>query len=128
MSPGWARYRTDRQSADEPPIFLFGHAIGISCELRDTLAVEHNDMRGGPESPKRCAANIDIVLTDINLGEPTTGWEVAERFPSERPASPCFTCQAIGLNPNDARPTACLSPKPFQHNDILTACQRLRSK
>ena len=37
---------------------------------------------------RRSAAMIDIVITDINLGGPANGWDVAECFREEQPDMP----------------------------------------
>ena len=61
----------------------------------------------------KSAAMIDMVLTDINLGGSTSGWDVAECFRMERPIFRFSTCQAIGSITDAVSPEACSSPSRF---------------
>jgi len=68
---------------------------------------------------------IDMVLTDINLGGPATGWDVAKRFRSEQPDLPVVYMSAQAIDRDRCVPGSVFVAKPYQHVDILSACQRL---
>jgi CheY-like chemotaxis protein len=70
---------------------------------------------------------IDMLLTDINLGGKVTGWDVAERFRSERPDVPVVYMSGQEIN-RERCVRSVFVAKPYQHVAILNACSRLRSK
>ena len=71
---------------------------------------------------------IYIVFTDINLGGTATGWDVAKRFRSEQPDMPVVYMSAQAIDRNRGVPGSVFVAKPYQHIDILSACQRLRER
>jgi CheY-like chemotaxis protein len=71
---------------------------------------------------------IDMVFTDINLGGPASGWDVAECFRTERPDIPLLYMSGDRVNPDRCLPGSRFVVKPLRHSDILSACHQLRSK
>ena len=71
---------------------------------------------------------IDIVFTDINLGGTATGWDVAKRFRSEQPDMPVVYMSAQAIDRDRGVPGSVFVAKPYQHVDILSACQLLRER
>ena len=71
---------------------------------------------------------IDMVFTDINLGGPATGWDVAKRFRSEQPDMPVVYMSGQAIDRDRCVPGSVFVAKPYQHIDILSACQRLRMR
>lgn len=84
----------------------------------------------GEEAIALCRSQtpIDMVFTDINLGGPASGWEVAECFRRERPDIPLLYMSGDRINPERCLPGSLFVAKPLQHSDILIACHRLHSK
>jgi CheY-like chemotaxis protein len=76
---------------------------------------------------RRSAAMIDIVITDINLGGPANGWDVAECFREEQPDMPLLYVSADKVDPERCAPDSVFLAKPFQRREILNVCQRLRN-
>jgi CheY-like chemotaxis protein len=74
---------------------------------------------------QRSAAMIDIVITDINLGGPASGWDVAECFREERPDIPLLYMSAERVVPERCAPGSAFVTKPFQRREILNVCQEL---
>ena len=70
--------------------------------------------------------SIDIVFTDINLGGSANGWDVAHAFRG-RPKVPVVYTSGQAIDRERCFPGVFVA-KPYQHNDILDACRRLRSK
>ena len=68
---------------------------------------------------------IDVVLTDINLGGSTSGWDVAECFRIERPAIPVLYMSGDRIDFERCVPGSMFVAKPLNHEDILSACRRL---
>lgn len=75
----------------------------------------------------RSETSIDMVFTDINLGGPVSGWEVAECFRRERPDIPLLYMSGDRINPERLLPGSLFVAKPAQHSDILVACHQLSS-
>ena len=73
-------------------------------------------------------APIDVLFTDINLGGSVNGWEVAERFRMDRPDGAVLYTSGNEIDPNRCCPDSVFVAKPYLHNDILSACERLRIK
>jgi CheY-like chemotaxis protein len=72
--------------------------------------------------------SIDMVITDINLGGCTSGWDVAEYFRTARPE-----VQVVYTSEKTADPGRCVAgsvfvSKPYRHSDILEACQRVADR
>jgi CheY-like chemotaxis protein len=76
----------------------------------------------------RSKAPIDVLFTDINLGGPVSGWEVAERFRMVRPDGAVLYTSGNGIDPNRCCPDSVFVAKPYLHHDILSICERLRTK
>jgi len=76
----------------------------------------------------RSVAPIDVLFTDINLGGSVNGWEVAERFRMDRPDGAVLYTSGNEIDPNRCCPDSVFVAKPYLHNDILSACERLRIK
>jgi CheY-like chemotaxis protein len=71
------------------------------------------------------STSIDMVITDINLGGSTSGWDVAECLRSSRP-----NVRVVYTSEKSADPGRCVAgsvfvSKPYRHSDILDVCQRL---
>lgn len=73
----------------------------------------------------RSAAAIDMVFTDINLGGPANGFDVAERFRQERPDIPVLYLSGEPIDPARCVSGSLFVAKPFQQSDILSACRQL---
>ena len=69
---------------------------------------------------------IDMVFTDINLSGTATGWDVATRFRSAQPDIPVVYTSGQAIDYERCVPGSHFVAKPYQHTDILSACQRLR--
>ncbi len=84
----------------------------------------------GEEAIALCKSDmsIDIVFTDINLTGTVSGWDVAERFQRDRPDVPVLYTSGKSIDRRRCVPWSAFVAKPYQHNDILNACRRLRSK
>jgi two-component system, response regulator PdtaR len=84
----------------------------------------------GEEAIALCNSDtsIDMVFTDINLIGAATGWDVAECFRIERPDVPILYTSGKLIDPSRCVPGSAFVAKPYQHDDILNACRRLRSK
>ena len=76
----------------------------------------------------RSVAPIDVLFTDINLGGSVNGWEVAERFRLDRPDGAVLYTSANSIDPQRCCPDSVFIPKPYLEGDILSACERLRTK
>jgi CheY-like chemotaxis protein len=76
----------------------------------------------------RSKAPIDVLFTDINLSGLVSGWEVAERFRMDRPDGVVLYTSANGVDPKRCCPDSVFLAKPYLHCDILSVCERLRTK
>jgi two-component system, response regulator PdtaR len=72
--------------------------------------------------------SIDIAFTDINLAGTASGWDVAECFRMHRPDVPVFYTSGKMIDPQRCVPGSVFVPKPYHSTDVLSACQRLRTK
>ncbi len=69
--------------------------------------------------------SIDVIITDINLGGPASGWDVAECFRTVRPDVAVIYASGKSLDPGQGVAASAFVPKPYYESDILDACQRL---
>ena len=102
---------------------------GVADELREAgyIVVE---TPSGEEAIAICKSDmvIDMVFTDINLIGAASGWDVGECFQAARPKVPVLYTSAQVIELERHVPDNVFIAKPYQHNDILSACQRLLSK
>jgi CheY-like chemotaxis protein len=100
----------------------------IAGRLRDSgyVVIETGS---GEEAIALCksAIPIDIVFTDINLLGPATGWEVARCFHAERPNGSVLYTSGNPVDPAKCAQGAFI-PKPYRHQDIVGAFERLRHR
>ena len=84
----------------------------------------------GEDAIAQCKSGmaIDMVLTDINLGGPVSGWDVARRFRAQRPDMPVVYMSGQAIDRERCVPGSVFVAKPYQHTSILSACSRLQSK
>jgi CheY-like chemotaxis protein len=93
-----------------------GYTVVETSSGEDAIALCKSDMA------------IDIVFTDINLNGAASGRDVGERFLAERRKVPVLYASGQVIERERCLPDGVLIAKPYQHADILTACQRLLSK
>ena len=103
---------------------------GIANALREAgyAVVESGS---GEEAIALCRSNapIDVMFTDINLGGSVSGWEVAERFRIGSAGWPSsLHVRPTAIDPKRCCPDSVFVAKPYLHDDILSACERLRIK
>jgi CheY-like chemotaxis protein len=87
------------------------------------------ETESGEEAIAFCKSgiSIDIVFTDINLAGAANGWDVVEAFRMERPKVPVLYTSGKPVDPARLIPGSVFVAKPYQVNDIMDACQRLRT-
>lgn len=84
----------------------------------------------GEEAIALCKSDspIDMLLTDINLTESVSGWDVAQCFHMERPEVVILYTSGDAIDLARCCSGSMFIAKPYQHNDILSACEQLCSK
>ena len=65
------------------------------------------------------------MFTDINLGGPATGWDVAEYFRLDRPAILVLYTSGKSIDPQRRVSGSVFVAKPYDSSDILEACRRV---
>jgi CheY-like chemotaxis protein len=65
---------------------------------------------------------IDVVITDIQLGDDLTGWDVAEKFRAERPNIPIVYTSGTSGDRRRSVPGSVFFRKPYRSWDILKVC------
>ena len=81
----------------------------------------------GEEAIALCKSNmsIDVVFTDITLTGAATGWDVAVRMRADRPQVSVLYTSGKRIDPGHCVPGSAFIAKPYQHDEIVYACQRL---
>ena len=101
----------------------------IACSLQEAgyLVVEAGS---GEEAIALCNSetSIDMLFTDVNLGGPASGWDVAECFRAARPDVPVVYTSGKSINPGRCVPGSVFVTKPYQNGEILDVCQRLTAR
>lgn len=72
--------------------------------------------------------SIDAVFTDINLTGRVNGWDVAQCFRADRPNMPVLYTSGKIIEPGRRVPGSVFLSKPYQHTEVLIACDRLLGK
>jgi CheY-like chemotaxis protein len=85
----------------EPPVVLVVEDDGLISHMTASCLREAGylvlELASGDAAVSllRQGGHFDILLTDINLGRGSTGWDVAEAFRATHRRSPSFTPLAI---------------------------------
>lgn len=66
---------------------------------------------------------IDILLTDINLDGPTTGWDIAKAFRAGRPEVAVVYTSGNGHDNSRCVSGSQFFGKPYRLSDILNVCR-----
>jgi CheY-like chemotaxis protein len=66
---------------------------------------------------------IDVVITDIQLGDDLTGWDVAEKFRAARPNIPIVYTSGTSGDRRRSVPGSVFFRKPYRSWDILKVCR-----
>lgn len=74
-----------------------------------------------------CGRHIDVLVTDINLGNGTTGWDVARAF-WLRDSIPVIYMSGNADNPLRHVPASAFMAKPCQPAGVIETCLRLHSR
>jgi CheY-like chemotaxis protein len=101
----------------------------IADHLRDA-GYDVIETASGEEAIALCKSDwpIDMVFTDIKLAGSITGWDIAECFRMERPNVSVIHTSGDAIDHKRCGPGTIFIAKPYQHNEVLNACQRLRTK
>jgi CheY-like chemotaxis protein len=88
------------------------------------------EAQSGEEAISVCDSgmSIDAVFTDINLTGRVSGWDVAQCFRADRPNMPVLYTSGKIIEPGRRVPGSVFLSKPYQHTDVLIACERLIGK
>jgi CheY-like chemotaxis protein len=102
---------------------------GVTEELRKA-GYSVLETPSGDEAIALCKSDmtIDIVFTDVNLIGAASGWDVGACFLADRPNVPVLYTSGQVIERERCVPGGVFIAKPYQHSDILNACQRLLSK
>jgi two-component system, response regulator PdtaR len=68
---------------------------------------------------------IDVVFTDISLIGLATGWDVADCFRAHRPNVSVLYTSGNRIDGGRCVPGSAFIAKPYQHDEIVSACHRL---
>jgi len=68
---------------------------------------------------------VDVVITDIDLGDDPTGWDVAEKFRAARENIPIIYTSGTAGDRRRSVPGSVFFRKPFTPWDILKVCRGL---
>jgi CheY-like chemotaxis protein len=105
----------------------------IRCDIADHLReVGYTvvEAASGEEAIAMCKSDmsIDIVFTDIHLIGSASGWDVAECVRADRPNISVLYTSGKSIDPGRGIPGSAFLAKPYQYNDVVNACDRLRTK
>jgi CheY-like chemotaxis protein len=105
----------------------------VRCSVADGLrdaGYAVVEATSGEEAITFCKSEmaIDMLFTDINLAGPTSGWDVAECFRTDRPSVPILYASGKSFDPQRRVPGSVFVSKPYTNTDILEACRRLHAQ
>jgi CheY-like chemotaxis protein len=69
---------------------------------------------------------LDVLFTDIRLGGPLNGWDVAEIFRAHFPTIRVLYASGYSIGPPRQVPESEFFNKPYRPEDILRACTKYR--
>jgi CheY-like chemotaxis protein len=83
----------------------------------------------GEEALDLCTSgqHVDVLVTDINLGNGTTGWDIARAFWLREPL-PVIYMSGNADNPLRHVPASAFMTKPCQPPEVIETCLRLHER
>jgi CheY-like chemotaxis protein len=90
-----------------------GYTVIESASGEEAIALSKSD------------TSIDIVFTDISLIGAATGWDVADCFRVDRPKVSVLYTSGKWIDRGRCVPRSAFVAKPYQHDEVVTTCQRL---
>ena len=98
--------------------------VATAFEASGCTVLEANS---GASALELCQSDtqVDALVTDINLGNGTTGWDVAQAF-WRRAALPVVYTSGDADSPQRRVPQSCFVAKPCRSFVLVQACVRLR--
>jgi DNA-binding NtrC family response regulator len=82
----------------------------------------------GAGSGEEAVALIDVLFTDIRLGGPLNGWDIAEIFRDHFSDLRVLYALGYSIHPSPDVPDSDFFDKPYQPEDILQACKQASSR
>jgi two-component system, response regulator PdtaR len=73
----------------------------------------------------RDGQTVDVLVTDINLGAPGSGWDIAEALRADRPGIGVVYVSGNAVDQSRRVPDSAFFEKPYHSRDILQACREL---
>jgi CheY-like chemotaxis protein len=101
---------------------------GIAEHLRE-VGYTVVETASGEEAIGRCKSDpsIDIVFTDLHLIGSATGWDVAECVRADRPDVRVLYTSSKSIDHGRCVPGSAFLAKPYLYDDVVNACDRLRT-
>jgi CheY-like chemotaxis protein len=104
----------------------------IRCAVADYLREAGYaviETASGEEAIALCKsdASIDVVFTDVNLIGHASGWDVAECVRADRPDVPVLYTSSKSIDHGRCVPGSAFLAKPYLYDDVVNACDRLRT-
>jgi DNA-binding response OmpR family regulator len=69
--------------------------------------------------------DIDLLITDIQLGGVLNGWDIAEAFRATRPDLPVIYASSNPVVASRIVPASVFLTKPFGMNELMETCREL---
>lgn len=112
---------------DEPLIF---ETVKESLEDGGFTVRSEHTAEEALKAVEECSAALSGLITDINLGSGTTGWNIAKRARELRPDLPIVYTSGYAAGDWSAEgvPHSVIVPKPYAPAQIVTAIAGLINK
>lgn len=110
---------------DDEPLILMDIEAALIDEGFDVVTA--NNGSRAIEAFNADPSRIDGVLTDINLGNGPSGWDIGHHIREVIPAMPMVYMSGDSSHEWEAQgvPHSVMVPKPFVHSQIITALATL---
>jgi two-component system, OmpR family, response regulator len=69
---------------------------------------------------------VDVLVTDINLGGSLNGWDIGEAFRTANPAMSIIYASGNSVEPRRRVPDSLFFNKPYDPEAVLLACDKLK--
>jgi two-component system, response regulator PdtaR len=83
---------------------------------------------GGALTVLRTGEHVDVLMTDIQLADAITGWEVAEAFRASHPRLPVIYTSGNPSNENRRVSGSAFLGKPLAISQLVRACSDLLAR
>jgi CheY-like chemotaxis protein len=125
-----ARNQLNAKEIDQPVVLIVEEEFFVRCavgKLAREAGLAVIEAASAKQAMAAChvGTTVHALITDIQLEDPTNGWDLAEAFRGLRTDMPVIYTSGIGSNHARPVPNSLFFNKPYLPSAVVGACKQL---